>query len=258
MSFVLGAGGWLLAVMAIGAAVAARIRLYQHVDAVARASHEVRGPLTAVGLGLELAARVRQLPVARLRALELELGRAAVALDDLVVGPERRAVVRDERVDVGRLLASSVEAWRPVAAARGAAITLERPLRSPFVTGERLRLAQAVGNLLANAIEHGGGVVEVSCRATLAQVIIEIRDDGAGLPAPLPELGRPRAPRLPWPARYGNASRRGHGLAVVGAVAAAHRGRLASAPCDHGVRMLLELPEAGYAGPGTPGRTSKI
>ena len=51
-------------------------------EAVARACHELRGPLAAARLGLELGVRVGELSPAQLRALELELGRASLALDD--------------------------------------------------------------------------------------------------------------------------------------------------------------------------------
>ena len=57
-------------------------------------------------------------------------------------------------------------------------------------------------------------------------------DDGPGLPAPVAELVR-RSRGL-----------RGHGLAVAEDVAARFGGRLASAPSEHGARLVLELPTA--------------
>jgi signal transduction histidine kinase len=108
------------------------------------------------------------------------------------------------------------------------------------VVGDRPRLAQATGNLIANAIEHGGGPVEVRGRLEGSSVRIEVIDGGAGLAAPLDELAR-RARRRAW---LGGDRTRGHGLAVAAAVAAAHGGRLAAAPCDRGARLVLELPVA--------------
>jgi signal transduction histidine kinase len=101
------------------------------------------------------------------------------------------------------------------------------------VWGDRLRLAQATGNLIANAIEHGGGVVEVLGRADVGRARIEVTDTGPGLPAPVAELAR-------RPTRGRGA--RGRGLAIASAVAASHGGRVAAEPARRGARLVLELP----------------
>ena len=234
MSFALGVSGWLLAVGGLAVATLIRIRFSRHAEAVARACHEVRGPLTAVRLGLELGARLRELSQARLEAIELELGRAAVALDELSTAPARLPVVDFQPVDLGELVTSSVEAWRAVAASQGATIFLAPPPRAVVVSGERLRLAQAIGNLLANAIEHGGGAVEVTLRSQGGRARIEVADQGPGLPAPIDQLSRRSGPRA--------RPERGHGLSVVRDVAAAHGGRLLGAQSQRGARVVLELP----------------
>jgi signal transduction histidine kinase len=205
-------------------------------EAVARACHELRGPLAAVGLGLELGVRLGELSPAQLRALDLELGRASLALDDLAaVGVRAREGRVRQEVDVAELLTDSVEAWRAAAGARGMALALEWSGAAGRVWGERLRLAQATGNLIANAIEHGGG--EIRVRGSLAHeracVRIEVVDAGPGLPAPVADLARrPRAGR----------GARGRGLAIAATIARDHGGRLAAAPCERGARLVLELP----------------
>ena len=103
------------------------------------------------------------------------------------------------------------------------------------VIGDRVRLAQATGNLIANAIEHGGGTVEVRGRADAGVVRVEVTDRGQGLPAPVAVLAR-RASR--------DGGRRGHGLAIAATIAAGHGGRLAAAPSERGARLVLELPLA--------------
>lgn len=235
MSVALGIGGWLLAVTGLGAAALIHIRLTRHAHAVARACHEVRGPLTAVRLGLEPATSVPRLSQSRLRAIELELGRAGIALDDLSAARVQRGPARVEPVELGRLVASSVEAWHPVALAQGASIALEASPRPLWLLGERLRLAQAVGNLLANAIEHGGGRIRVRLGFSVGKVQVEVGDDGPGLPAPLDQLTRRRR-------KWGGGAERGHGLRIAGQVADAHRGRLLAAPSERGARLVLELP----------------
>src|SRR5579884_3318250 len=112
-------------------------------ESVARACHELRGPLTAARLGLQLGARAGELSPARLRAIDLELGRAALALDDLE-GIRARVAIPAwhpfEPVDLGQLVVDSVEAWRPAAAARGVSLTASWSGRSACVLGDRLRL----------------------------------------------------------------------------------------------------------------------
>src|SRR5207253_667336 len=73
-------GGWMAASAAALAALIVRRSLDVRMEAVARACHELRGPLAAAQLGLELGVRVGELSPAQLRALDLELGRASLAL----------------------------------------------------------------------------------------------------------------------------------------------------------------------------------
>ena len=98
---------WLLAVRRPRrSAVFWRLQLRRGRELVARACHELRGPLTAAHLALHAGARHGEPPPARVVAVERELDRAAVALEDLAAARHgRRAPDRDEPVDVGDLLA---------------------------------------------------------------------------------------------------------------------------------------------------------
>ncbi len=220
-------------------------------EAIGRACHELRGPLTAARLGLEFGLRLGSLPHARLRAIDLELGRATLALEDLASVQVARAIsgaassgllTREEEVEVTELLADSIEAWNAVAARCGVQLRLRRPEGQVVVMGERLRLAQALANLLANAIEHGGGVVEVNARVEGEAVKIEVVDGGPGLPAPVTDLARRHLRGRP--ALHDAVRGRGRGLSITGAIAVAHGGRLSAAPSDRGARLVLELPLA--------------
>jgi signal transduction histidine kinase len=112
-------------------------------------------------------------------------------------------------------------------------LRFERPDGRVLGRGDGARLTRACENLLANAIEHGGGEILVRARASTHTVRIEVRDEGPGLPAPEVELvRRPRAGR----------GTRGRGLAIVADTAARHGGRLAAAPSERGARLVLELP----------------
>lgn len=227
-------GGWAAAATAAGAALIVWRVLGMRMEAVARACHELRGPITAARLGLELGARVGELSPARLRAIELELGQATLALGDLADARSRRRRLQSfEPVDLRALLTDSLEGWRSHVAPHRSELRLRWSGGPVSVWGDRIRLAQATGNLIANAIEHGGGVIEVRGMAGGIGARIEVIDGGPGLPAPVAELARR--------AHHGRGAR-GRGLAITAAVAQAHGGRLTAAPTERGARLVLELP----------------
>jgi two-component system OmpR family sensor kinase len=205
-------------------------------EAVLRACHELRGPLTAVRLGVELGRRTGGLSEVHWRAMEGELDRAAVALGDLQLAPAGKTAVPELRaVDLRALLADSVEAWRPCADAAGVQLDMRWAGGHSRVRGDRVRLAQATGNLIANAIEHGGARVQVRGRRWGGGARIEVSDDGPGLPATVTRLTRGSRRR----------GSRGRGLAIVAGVAEAHGGHLAVAPGGNGAEAGGAVGEAG-------------
>jgi signal transduction histidine kinase len=211
--------GWMAVAVLVHRALGGRER-------VARACHEVRGPLTAAGLALQTMARLREAPADRIAALEEQLRRAALAVDDLS-GQERH---RLERLSVTQLLASLYVTWSPVCAAAGRPLVVGVAPQGLAVLADRTRLAQAAGNLVANALEHGEGAIEVRPRVAGGRLRLEVRDGGHGLDRPLAEIvRRPRA----------GLGRRGRGLAIASGIARRHGGALVTAP---GAAVVLELP----------------
>jgi signal transduction histidine kinase len=216
--------------------------------ALARTRHEIRGPLCAALLGLEALATGEH--AARAAAVGHELRRAALVLEELAVGRRQAsagaaaAAAAAGPVDVGALVASASESWQALAAAHGARLELDAP-DGLWARGEPLRLAQACANLVANAVEHGGGAVGVRVRALGDAVRVEVTDDGPGLPAPVDALVAAARRRT---------GRRGHGLGVAAAVAARYGGRLAAGPSPRGARLVLELPAAAATGLDPVGR----
>ena len=193
----------------------------------ARASHEVRGPLTVALLALDAMVERGELGAEAARGLRLQLDRARLGVDDLAAAasgePGRQ---RLEPVSVATLLAQVGLAWRAVA---GADLRVA-PAPDAVVLGDRERLSQALGNLVANALEHGAPPVTVRARALGGRLRLEVHDHGPGLPGPLRALTR--RPR----------GRRGHGLAIVASIAERHGGRLLAAPSPEGAVLALELP----------------
>jgi signal transduction histidine kinase len=241
--------GWIAAGVAAALALAVWRALDDGREAVARACHELRGPLTAARLGLSLPLVGEDASPARLRAIDAELCRAALALDDLAVARRRwygRArgprLPELERVDLAALTADAVRAAEGRARAAGAAVALVqapagralgRPAPPAIVWGDRLRLAQVLGNLIANAIEHGGPRVSVGVVRRARVVRVEVCDSGPGLPAPVAQLARR--------AGHGRGAR-GRGLAIALEIARRHGGTVAAAPSRAGARVVLELP----------------
>jgi signal transduction histidine kinase len=229
-----GPGGWLVA--AIGAAVALALlwELRRRKELVARACHELRGPLTAARLSLASMERRREAPPERIAGLELELRRAGLALDDFAAARSgKRMADREEPIEVAELLEEQVASWRVVAGVFDSHLLLGHVVAGAMVHGDRLRLAQAVSNLVANAIEHAPGRVELTARCIGREVRIEVIDEGPGLPSPVADLTRR--------ARAGR-GRRGRGLAIAADIAERHGGRIVAAPSQRGARIGIELP----------------
>jgi signal transduction histidine kinase len=222
--------GWLVALALTLLAGHVDRRARRRAELVARACHELRGPLTAAGLALHSAGR--ETSARPLAAVELQLRRAQLALIDLSLAPAGgRARDHLAPVAVAELLAIESGAWSEVARAHGCDVVITEPLPDVMVRADPLRLSQATGNLIANALEHGAGTVRLGARLDGGRVCIEVADDGPGLGAPIAVVSRPRGAR-------------GHGLSIVSEVARRSGGALRSAPSAQGARLVLELPAA--------------
>jgi signal transduction histidine kinase len=224
--------GWLVALAMSGLAIHLELRARRRAELVARACHELRGPLTAAGLALYAAGRRGEASSRRVAAVDLQLRRAELALSDLSLARTgARARDRVEPVSVVTLLEAEAASWREVAWAHGCEVVLAQPLPDVAVRADGRRLSQAAGNLIANALEHGSGTVRLGARLDGDRVRIEVCDEGPGLAAPIPALSRSRGAR-------------GRGLAIVAEIAARAGGALHSAPGAGGARLVIELPAA--------------
>ena len=232
--------GWAAALGAVLAAGRMWAALARRAALVAQAAHELRGPLFAAGLALHGAATDPR----RLAAAELELRRAGLALEDLTCAPRgRRAPAAAEPLDGVLVAAEVIAGWRPVARRFGADLRVDVPARPVGVHADRLRMAQALANLVINAAEHGRGDVVVRVRVGETGVRFVVRDEGPG-----PGAERVAEAMRAAGGRRASAGRRGHGLSGAAAGAARPGGRLAAVPTG-GVALELPLGSAGFSRP---------
>lgn len=248
------AAGWSVALLALFLVAWQRRRFDGAGRLVAEAAHELRGPLCAARLAIGSLERVfADVPTvgARLAAIDAELSRAGLAVDDLGAALETgRSPAESELVDLNELLTQHEPVWSSIAGVHGAVLAVRPGPRPARVLANRLRLAQAMGNLVANGCEHGGGVVTVQVRVTGECLRVEVSDHGRGLPGPIGELIARRPRSAPGRAPY---AARGHGLTVARRVAEELGGSLAAAPAQRGARLVLELPAAPPPAPALSG-----
>ena len=208
---------------------------------IADASHELRTPLALLKAELELSLRRPRTA----EELEEALRSAAGETDRLTRLAEHLLVLA--RSDQGPLtlrrepvVAESL-AWNVAGrfAVSGRAIEVDMP-EGLGVTGDRVRLEQALGDLVANALEHGSGTVRITGAEADGQVELHVLDEGPGFaPAFLPRAFE-RFSRADE-ARSGGGA--GLGLAIVDAIA---RGQGGSAHAANrtagGADVWLSLP----------------
>ena len=199
---------------------------------VADASHELRTPLSTIHGYAELSRRTPDDSVALSGAMtkvETEADRMSRLVEDMLLLARLdsgRPLERGE-VDLTKLLLESVADVRVVDGQHGAPHhwQLRLPEAPVTVGGDEQRLHQLFTNLLGNARHHTppGTTVTVSAVPGPDEVVVEVHDDGPGLPAGLADRAFERFTR-------GDSSRTrasggaGLGLSLVAAIAQAHHG----------------------------------
>ena len=212
---------------------------------VADASHELRTPLALLRAELELALRKpRTGPEleAAIRSATAETDRLVRLAEDLLVlaqADEGRLPLRREPVRAADVLGAVREAFRSRADAAGRSIETE-VADGIVLAADRLRLEQALGNLVDNALRYGEGAIRLDASARDGLVEFHVRDEGPGLPSEFLPHAFERFTRADA-ARTGGGT--GLGLALAAAIAEAHGGT-AEASSEHGGDVWLSLPRA--------------
>ena len=210
---------------------------------VADAGHELRTPLAAVRTELELALRhggsVEELRGAIGRAAQ-EVERLTRLADDLllIARSDRGSLpLRVDHVEIDELFASVRRRVEWHAQAEGKRV-LARPA-GKSVQGDRLRLEQALVNLVDNALRYGGASITLAAAARNGAVELHVEDDGAGFPPGFLEHAFERFSRGDAARGRGGA---GLGLAIVKTVAEAHGGSAHAESRERGADVWVAIP----------------
>jgi len=216
---------------------------------VGDASHELRTPISVLRMRLEVALAGDADP-ARLRTALAEALADAERLsrlaDDLLVlarADQGRLPLRIEPLDVQDLLEQAAERHRAVAAAAGRTLDARVEIAGgAVILADPDRTAQALDNLVVNALRYGAGPIALRARRAPDGIALVVEDRGPGFAEYFVDRAFERFSQADD--SYGGAGS-GLGLALVDAIARAHGGRAAVANRDGGgAQALLVLPAA--------------
>jgi CheY-like chemotaxis protein len=208
-------------------------------------AHDLRNPLHVITLSAN--ALLERSPVAERRPLDRILrsaSRAQRMLRDLLAisALETGNLSFDmKRVDTSRLLLSTVESHQDVAAEASIILSSDLSPSLPAVRGDEERLLEMLENLIANAVKFTppGGTVSVGAGARGDQVLMWVRDTGAGIaPEQLPHI----FDRF-WQAKKKERRGLGLGLSICRAIVRAHGGLIwAESVVGLGTTFFVSLP----------------
>jgi signal transduction histidine kinase/ActR/RegA family two-component response regulator len=242
---------------AVQAALRSRQRQYEARRAIesrdaflAMLGHELRNPLSAITLALAALER-KSPPLPRPRehgVMERQLKHLVRLVDDLldVARITRgKVVIERKRVDLTEVTKAAFEAYELRARERGLEYRLHSAQHPIYVMGDRQRLEQIFGNLLANAVKYTapGGRIDVEVHLEGATVRVAVVDDGVGLAPEM--LERVFAPFAQVDSSLDRSQGGlGLGLALVQSLVSLHGGmvRASSPGLGRGCRFEVELP----------------
>jgi signal transduction histidine kinase len=187
----------------------------------ADASHQLRTPLTALSMRLEeMVAAADQPAVVREEgaAALVQTERLAEVVSQLLGRTRSRAGGSRKRVSIDDVVAQQVVEWDPAFRRKNRKLEVagDKNLRA---YGKPGTLSQVIATLLDNALVHGAGTVTIRTSRTPNSVVIEVRDEGKGVPAEL-------VPRIFERSVSGKPGGTGLGLALARSIAAADGGNV--------------------------------
>ena len=225
---------------------------------VSDASHELRTPLAVLRTELELIGRERPTGAALQSAISSaidEVDRLVQLADDLLLlarADDHQLAIAPSRLAASELLHQAAARARRHPNAARTQITVEAP-DDAEVLADQDRAAQAIDNLLANALRHTNTHVHLSARPNGAFVTLHVIDDGPGFPPDFLPHAWDRFARADTARTEDGA---GLGLAIARTIAEAHHGQAhATNTPAGGADVWITLPIAPQADHPGPKRT---
>jgi signal transduction histidine kinase len=198
-------------------------------DLLAVVSHDLRNPLMTIKLtttGLLVGQDDEDLRKAleRIARSAGRMDRLIADLLDLASIQAGRPAMNTEAVEVGELLAETLEAHEPLAAVKQLQLRLEPPSWPVRLLADRKRLQQVLANLLGNAIKFSppGAAVVLTAVPLEGELVVTVRDSGPGIDAS--ELQN--VFRAYWSSPRAPARGTGLGLFIAKGIVEAHGGRI--------------------------------
>jgi heavy metal sensor kinase len=216
---------------------------------VADASHELRTPLTVLRgelEGLVSGERLSPLVQEQLGSVLEEVERLAKVVEGLLMLSRLdagEAQAEQTQLDLAQLTVSTADQMGLLAEDKNISIECDTPAPL-FVRGDRTRLKQVVVNLLDNAIKYTpeGGTIRLQVRAEDSSAVLEVADNGIGIPAKLLPYVFERFFRADK-ARSRDLGGAGLGLAIVQSICVAHGGSVQAQSVEgEGSRFRVTLP----------------
>ncbi|MCQ0987616.1 sensor histidine kinase [Jiella marina] len=213
-------------------------------------AHDLRTPLTRLRSKAEsaLAARPTEAEAGEvLEGLIAESDQMIRTFDAILmisrVEAGSHSVLKSE-IDVAEIAADVVDLYEPLAEDAGASLTLEAPPRL-LVTGSRELIAQAISNLIDNALKYAAAPdrrtkIKVAISDGGTRWRLAVSDDGPGIPPDKHERVLERFYRLDQSRSMPGS---GLGLSLVQAIARVHGGSLVLEDAAPGLTVVLEMPK---------------
>jgi signal transduction histidine kinase len=214
----------------------------------ASVSHEIRNPLSAITLHVELLQEELRQPspnsaevmAQSFTEITTQLGRLHNLVQDYL-SLARVATIERTPQDLGAAVETWAHEWPPLAAAQGVTLQLEGLTDLGQAVFHASTLRRVVLNLVHNALDAmpQGGTLTLAGQGTATQVQLHVRDTGNGIPAAqLPHIFEPLYTTKP--------EGTGLGLYIVREIITAHAGEITVQSVEgHGTTFLLTLPRAG-------------